>query len=251
MEIQLVSYNIHKGFTLGNTRYVLPEIKRQLRLTRSDIVFLQEAKGNHPKHSQRFNQANQYEYLADQSWMHYAYGQNVKRKGGHGNAILSRFPILSSDNIDLSFRKLERRGLLHCRLDCDLPEPLNVFCTHLNLRESDRSKQIDMIIDYINNTISPSAPIILGGDFNDWRGVICAPLLHQCGLENVHAKFGTLAKTFPSHRPVLALDRIYARGLNIKNNPSIQSENWAKLSDHAPIAATLKLNQTSQFPNAA
>ena len=66
----------------------------------ADLVFLQEIHGRHSgraAHEGRYTYPDRphFEYLADQSWPHYAYGRNaIYRKGDHGNAILSKFPFV-------------------------------------------------------------------------------------------------------------------------------------------------------------
>jgi endonuclease/exonuclease/phosphatase family metal-dependent hydrolase len=41
--------------------------------------------------------------------------------------------------------------------------------------------------------------------------------------------------------PFLQLDRIYVRGFKVESAEVLHGAIWAKLSDHAPIVASLKL----------
>ena len=104
--IRIVTYNIHKGFSQFNQRMVLHELRDQLRGIHADLVFLQEVVGAHDLHAEKHEnwpEASQYEFLADSIWDDYAYGKNaVYPEGHHGNAILSRFPIVSWENVDVS-----------------------------------------------------------------------------------------------------------------------------------------------------
>ena len=60
----------------------------------------------------------QHDYIAEEVWPHSVYGRNaVYEAGHHGNAILSRFPILQSFNTDVSAHRFESRGLLHCEIE--------------------------------------------------------------------------------------------------------------------------------------
>ena len=43
--IKILTYNIHKGFSMGNFRFILHEIKDALRHIDADVVFLQEVHG--------------------------------------------------------------------------------------------------------------------------------------------------------------------------------------------------------------
>ena len=50
---------------------------------------------------------------------------------------------------------------------------------------------------------------------------------------------GAPARTFPSVKPILPMDRIYVRGLKIHSAEVLYE--WLKLSDHLGIAAQLEL----------
>ncbi|MEG0879785.1 MAG: endonuclease, partial [Janthinobacterium sp.] len=49
------------------------------------------------------------------------------------------------------------------------------------------------------------------------------------------------ARTFPAALPWFRLDRIYVRGFHVEGAQVMHGTLWAKLSDHAPIVAALKL----------
>jgi len=119
--LHIATYNIHKGLSFFKRRLVIHEVRQHLRVLNADLMFLQEVQGGHAGNAQRFsgwpNQA-QHEFLADSVWTDYAYGKNAVYDGGHhGNAILSRFPILRWDNEDISEHRFESRGLLHCEVN--------------------------------------------------------------------------------------------------------------------------------------
>ncbi len=121
--LTIATYNIHKGFSQFNRRVVLHDLRERLRELDADIVFLQEVQGEHLRHPQRHSDypaVPQHEFLADEFWEHHAYGMNaVYEEGHHGNAILSRFPIVLSSNKDVSAHRFESRGLLHCEIELD------------------------------------------------------------------------------------------------------------------------------------
>src|SRR5665647_3409505 len=88
-----------------------PRHHDHLHLLDVDIVFLQEVQGEHAHHAAHvlnWPVAPQYEFLADEVWQDYAYGRNaIYDQGHHGNAILSRFPIISAENQDVSAHRFE------------------------------------------------------------------------------------------------------------------------------------------------
>ena len=111
--LKVLTYNIHKGFDRRNREFVLHEIREHLHLADVDIVFLQEIQGRHYHHENRVSGwpgVSQFEFLADSLWPHYAYGKNaIYDKGHHGNAILSKHPFVSWENVNLSrFRRASR-----------------------------------------------------------------------------------------------------------------------------------------------
>ena len=114
--LRILSYNVHKGFNADNRRFLLEEIREGIRRVNADIVFLQEVVGQNRQNAQKHSNwvdAGQFEYLADSVWSHYAYGRNaVYQHGHHGNAILSKYPIIAVDNVDISVMRRSQRGLL-------------------------------------------------------------------------------------------------------------------------------------------
>ncbi|WP_332846346.1 endonuclease/exonuclease/phosphatase family protein [Pseudomonas lactucae] len=239
----VLTVNIHKGFTALNRRFILPELREAVRSVGADIVFLQEIHGTHERHPQRYSDwpnMPQYEFLADSIWPQFAYGRNaVYPHGDHGNALLSKFQIVSYDNLDISQSGHENRGLLHCVLR--LPgtgQEVHAICMHLGLREVHRQQQLRLLEQRIRE-IPADAPLVVAGDFNDWRQ---RADLSQSGLTEVfvHAH-GKLARTFPARLPLLALDRIYVRNLKVHHPRVLNTRPWSHLSDHVPLSVEIEL----------
>ena len=245
MVIRIVSYNIHKGFSAPNRRFVLPAMKQGIKSTNADIIFLQEVLGAHTRHSKDipgWPQEEQLEFLADQIWPHHAYGKNASYKAGHhGNAILSKFPISSWSNTKISTNRFEHRGILHTVVTLPGSEvSLHCLCTHFGLTTYGRRVQLERLCHEIEQRVPADAPLIVAGDFNDWRGV-ASPLL-RLRLELVEVfqqQTGKHAASFPALLPLLSLDRIYCRHLRIINVKVLKESPWNKLSDHAALYAEL------------
>lgn len=240
MRMQLLSFNIHKGYSLHNQRYMLDQLREALHVLSPDVVLLQEVKGQHPRQQMSAGAvpiASQFEFLADELWPHYAYGCNsVHADGDHGNAILSKYPIYRHHNLDISTNPLEQRGLLHAVAELPDGRDLHLLCTHLNLRERGRAKQMRLISDYLSLEVPRHNPVVLAGDFNDWRQNICRFVGRKMGMVDLHHTLnGSRAKTFPSFRPMLRLDRIYVTGLNPINAQVLNQPPWTELSDHLAL----------------
>lgn len=169
--LKVLSYNIHKGFGASNKKFVLPAIREAIEKVPADIVLLQEVLGRHSLHEKRqdWPAVSQAEFLSERNWPHFKYGKNaIYAHGHHGNAILSKFPIAFSENIDISTNRLEQRGFLHVGLEVPwLSQPLHVICLHLGLFERGRAIQVNNLCDRIKTVVPAQAPLVIGGDFND------------------------------------------------------------------------------------
>jgi endonuclease/exonuclease/phosphatase family metal-dependent hydrolase len=242
--LYIATYNIHKGFSQFSQRMMLHELREQLRGLHPDIVFLQEVVGEHRRHAvshENWPQSSQYEFLADSLWHNFAYGKNaVYPEGHHGNAMLSKFPIAKWENIDVSAHPLENRGLLHCEIPIpEWREPLHCINVHLGLLGRWRAKQLHALSHRIQDVVPENAPLIIAGDFNDWRiqaGNFLARTLHLSEVfEHVH---GEAARSFPAALPIFRLDRIYFRHLRAKTAKVHHGRPWSRISDHAVLTAT-------------
>lgn len=244
--LAVATYNIHKGFSHFNQRMIVHHVRDRLRLMGADILFLQEVVGEnalHARNHEHWPVAPQHEFLADEFWTDCAYGKNATYKEGHhGNAVLSRYPIVKWDNEDISTNLIEQRGLLHVEIAVPgWDEMLHCVCVHLGLFARARRRQVEAVCDRIESLVPHSAPLILAGDFNDWRDKASNPLGALGVNEVFETLHGRLARTFPARLPILRLDRIYVRGFDVKSTKIHRGMGWARLSDHAALAATLSL----------
>ena len=245
--IKVLTVNIHKGFTFFNRKFILHELREAVRTVGADVVFLQEVTGTHARHESKvanYPVTPHYEFLADSIWPQFAYGRNaVYTNGHHGNAVLSKFPIVHFENRDVSISGPERRGLLHCVLKVPGRDThVHAICVHLGLAESHRLKQLNMLCDMVRKDIPPSNPVIAAGDFNDWRRRAHAVLEQGAGMHEVFVQAtGKAARTFPARFPLLPLDRIYVRNAIGHAPVVLPPKPWSHLSDHAPLAAEIEI----------
>ncbi len=242
-DFSVLTLNIHKGFSTGQRRFTLENIRNCLRDSKASVVFLQEVVGEHQRFARKvpgWPQGNQLEFLADSVWTHQAYGKNaIYQHGHHGNAILSAVPFKSWHNLDVSLVNFSKRGILHGVTADDL----HLLCVHFGLFESERRSQARKLVDYVDRNIPASAPLIVAGDFNDWRKSIHSMLTRELRLQDAHQNLNQrVAKTFPSFRPILAMDRIYLRGFQVKSCEIMSNAEWRKISDHCALSARLSLH---------
>ncbi|MGY6276391.1 endonuclease/exonuclease/phosphatase family protein [Methylomonas sp. MgM2] len=244
---RVLTYNIHKGFDMGNRRFVLHQMREALIETDADLLFLQETQGEHAHRQKKVRNwpaTSQTEFIAEGVWPYYAYGKNaIYDAGHHGNAILSKYPFVTWDNINVSPFSWASRSLLHGVIR--LPQhdrDVHIVCVHLGLTGSERRRQISCLCQRIDNTIPDQAPLVVAGDFNDWQEKAEHDFHDHLRLREVfRSTHGSHARTFPAWMPFLAMDRIYYRGLTPLSCERLTHAPWHVLSDHAPLAASFAL----------
>lgn len=235
--LRILTINTHKGLSPWNRRFMLSELREAVRSTAADLVFLQEVIGERSGRSAL--SVPHYEFLADELWPQYAYGRNaISSRGHHGNALLSRHPIVAWRNHDVSIAGPEPRGLLHCAVQLGAGPELHAVCVHLGLRESHREQQLRTLCRLVAEEVPAAAPLIVAGDFNDWRERAGDLLERGCSLTSAFAALGVRCpRTFPARWPLMPLDRIYVRGMQVHSACVLSTRPWPHLSDHLPLLA--------------
>ncbi len=187
--LRIVSYNIHKGRSGVLSRARLNELRLGLHNLSPDLVFLQEVQGR----NERMGILDaQHESLAAALRCEVVYGCNaVRRYTDHGNALLSRFPIIDYENQDISDHALEQRGLLHARVRIG-DHIVHCFVVHLGLFAVSRVRQAQALVERIESTVPEHAPILIAGDFNDWNHSLSSLLIERL---SVHEVFASAPKT--------------------------------------------------------
>ncbi len=237
--LRVVTYNIHKGVQgVGPaSRLEIHNLMQAVQGFGADVVCLQEVRGFNRQMQKRFAHwpaVGQADYLAPPGYQAVYRTNAVTRHGEHGNALLSRWPVLGQGHHDVSDHRFEQRGLLHVRLDVK-GAPLHVVVAHLGLIHASRERQVQQIGAMLEREVPPHEPLVVAGDFNDW-----GQRLHEAmavfGLRTFeHIRHAT----YPSRLPLLHLDRIYARGLRPLSVQVPHGGQWARLSDHLPLIAEL------------
>lgn len=150
--------------------------------------------------------------------------------GWHGIAMLAR-PGLRASRIDrIDLPGLEPRGAVI--LDLEGAEvPLRLVGVHLGLLRRSRRQQIDRLKDHLEPL--PKRPTVIAGDFNEWS--------MRRGLGRLVRDFTLLApaRSFPSSRPLVHLDRIaHSSELDVTPLPTPRGRG-PHPSDHLPILARI------------
>ena len=249
MRLRVVSYNIHKCIGGVDRRYQPERVAEVLRNLEADVLLLQEVDHDVP----RSNRDRQVDVLGELVGMRYrAWHANVSVRGGgeYGNAILSRYPLIESTNIDLSIRFKKKRSVLHGVIrvrqrgasptgDEDVDRTVHVYNMHLGLARFERRIQLRKFVDsHPFATLHHDTPVVVGGDLNDVYGRL-GELLRPSGFRGVERR----PLTFPAWGPLRPLDAIFVRGaVDFVKLSRCETELARRASDHRPLVAEVRLH---------
>jgi endonuclease/exonuclease/phosphatase family metal-dependent hydrolase len=184
------------------------------------------------------------EALAEALGLHVTFAvTRVHKRGKIGNAILSRWPIAGVSMLDLSFSRLEKRVAVAAQLKADDGE-VDVVSTHLALADRTRRRQVKSLLEHPRLVHTPT---LLMGDMNAWRQCRATRDLDEALTEHHNTEWPA---SFPAASPMLALDRIYARGLDLIELDAHDSRAARRASDHLPVVARVKLEPAKPVPTA-
>lgn len=241
--LRIATYNVHR-WQGGNGRaepdvaragYVISELD-------ADVIALQEVLRPFPGSGLDGAFAEQdgddpLGRLCDELELHLAFAVTRQHRLGQlGNAILSRYPITAISVLDLSYSRIERRGALAAQVGDD-KSGLGVIATHLSLVDRTRHRQVQSLLEH---PALNGGPAVLMGDMNAWR---------KCkGSKALEASLGLhhnrdWPATFPAGRPLLALDRIYTRQIEVLEVRQHDSPAARRASDHLPIVAEVRVGK--------
>jgi endonuclease/exonuclease/phosphatase family metal-dependent hydrolase len=206
----------------------------------ADIVALQEVLCAH----ERSGEEDQAHFIARALGFNYFMGHNRELRGGiYGNLVLSRFPLLASENHDISVSGREERGCLRVDIDLGRESLLRVYNVHLGTSFIERQSQARKLIsESILRDASMPGPRIMLGDFNEWTRGLVTRLLNdhfRTGDIRLHLK---RSRTYPGLLPIMHLDHIYFdETLELENAKLHRSRTTLLASDHLPIFADFRL----------
>lgn len=239
--LRVATYNIHKGVQgIGPARRLeIHNLGHAVEQLDADVVCLQEVRKVHRREERYFKswpEMPQAEFLAPEGY-HAVYQTNaITRHGEHGNALLSRWDVVSQGHEDMSDHRLEQRGLLHVIIDAH-GHRIHVIVLHLGLIPGSRLRQVGQVQQFIDREVPKDERLIVAGDFNDW-GARLRPALNAMGLKDF---MGDRQLTFPARLPLAQLDFVYARGLKPLGVEIPKGRIWWRMSDHLPLIAEFGL----------
>lgn len=225
--LRVATWNLHG--CVGHDRSFAPE--RSLAVVRTldaDILALQEVDSRHPRSAGLDTFAFFRARSGRDAFEARVFGGD--EEGHYGHMLLSRYPILGGRTHDVSTPRREPRMVIDAVLDTPFGR-VRVIAAHLGLGVLERRHQIRALARIVAS--EPPGPLILLGDFNEVRRRGLAQRSLGAGLQAAGAE-----ATFPAHRPLLPLDRIWCRA------PLVMGRSWVHraardVSDHLPLLAEL------------
>lgn len=239
--LRVATYNIHKGVQgLGPARRLeIHNLVHAVEQFDADIVCLQEVRAFNrqmQRHFAHWPAEGQAHFLAPEGYEAIYRTNATTRHGEHGNALLSRWPVLAHGHHDVSDHRFEQRGLLHVTVQV-AEQPVHVVVVHLGLIHASRERQVQALGRFIEREVPAHAPLLVAGDFNDWGVRLHRPMA-SLGLRTFE---DIRLATYPARLPLLHLDRVYARGLQLVHAYVPHGRAWQRMSDHLPLVAELGL----------
>jgi endonuclease/exonuclease/phosphatase family metal-dependent hydrolase len=243
VQLRVLTWNVHKCIGGLDRRYDPERVRALIAHYKPDMVLLQEVDHLAP----RSKRDRQVDLLGDLLELrHRTWFPNVRVRGGgeYGNAILSRYPLTESSNIDLTVPPKKRRSVLHARYRVRLgstdgkrhTRTVHIYNMHLGLSGVERKMQLRRFLaSHPFVGLDHRTPIVVAGDFNDVWGTLGRKLLEPAGFRGVAP-----VRTFPAYAPMRALDAIYVRGnVVITHAQASRMELARRASDHLPLIADL------------
>ena len=241
--ITVLTYNIHHGEGMDR-KLDLERIARVIRAAEPDFVALQELDTG----VQRTNGIDEAEELARLTKMRGVFGPAMDFQGGkYGDAILCRFPILSSQTLALPWKPGNKR---EPRVAVEVVTKLGgeevVFIsTHLDHTHepSDRLEQANQINAAYRGD---DRPAILAGDFNCEPG---SPPMRELSRVWTLASNADPSPTCPADEPKEKIDHVLVKpagGRWLVSEAKVINEPVA--SDHRPVLVKLQLMPAGWVP---
>lgn len=237
-ELTFASYNIHGCGC--STEFDAERIAAALAETGADVIALQEA-------GVIEDEMDQVHQIGSLLGMHPVFGPNMTGMGGryrYGNAILSRYPIASSANYDLSVPGVEPRGCLVARLALPGGGALAAASVHLGLSHAERVEQARRLAGsgILGGIAAEGTPLVVGGDMNDWFPGRDTRAMRGTLRDAWHVGGRGARATYPAAFPLLRLDHVFVSpGVEVRSCGPARTALTRSASDHLPVVAKLSV----------
>ena len=199
--LRLLTYNIHAGRDASGVNN-LQRVADLIESTRPDVVLLQEV----DRTTTRSGGADHLAELERMTKMHAVFGKAIDFQGGqYGIAILSRWPIDTSETIALRGTPAEARVALVAETG-----GLRIINTHFDASDNEafRLEEVGHLVEEISRF--RRLPMVVGGDLNSTPDSAVYTRLRENGLRDAFAECGRSGGlTYPADAPVKRIDYLF------------------------------------------
>ena len=238
VRLRVLTYNILHGAGMDD-KVNLARTAEVIKRVNPDLVALQEV----DKLTARSGRVDEAAELGKMTGMHAVFGNAMAFDGGeYGEAVLSRLPFESTESHKLpQMKNREPREALEVRVrvpaGAAAGETIVFVSTHWDHLDDDanRLQQGAYLGEW---AAKQTAPVILAGDWNDKPGSRALATLGGGWLDTTPA---APQFTWPSDKPEIRLDYIFARPTNRWRLVSAEVVNEPMASDHRPVRVVLEL----------
>tara|TARA_A200000159_G_scaffold48829_2_gene45074 strand:- start:5213 stop:5914 length:702 start_codon:yes stop_codon:yes gene_type:complete len=231
-----VTYNIHSGIG-RDKKHDYKRIGQFLASSGADVVLLQEMDTRPPE---RDTAQDVRDICAENTFKLIPSPAIREADGWYGNAILTRYDVLSNDRVDVSQSGRQPRNVQIVELKTE-KTPLTVVNTHKGLKKLERRSQFSLLHEHLSQRLKEKQTLlVLAGDFNEWQFFSKA----FKGLNSLlfQQKVGA---TFPSHFPVFSLDRVWVTDdIKVKACRKLKNAKTRVYSDHLPVLIDIELPES-------
>ena len=233
---RIVTYNIHSGIG-RDKKHDYKRIGQFLASSGADVVLLQEMDTRPPE---RDTAQDVRDICAENTFKLIPSPAIREADGWYGNAILTRYDVLSNDTVDVSQSGRQPRNVQIVELKTE-KTPLTVVNTHKGLKKLERRSQFSLLHEHLSQRLKEKQTLlVLAGDFNEWQFFSKA----FKGLNSLlfQQKVGA---TFPSHFPVFSLDRVWVTDdIKVKACRKLKNAKTRVYSDHLPVLIDIELPES-------
>ena len=249
LRLRVVTYNIHKSRGL-DSRTSPARIISVLEPLDADILCLQEVV-NAPAARPAARGPSIYDQAGEisRAFPHHnaQFGANRPLHGGtYGNLTLSRLPIRSWHNHDLTSRR-EERGALQTDIELG-PHLLHLFNVHLGTGLYERRRQARVLLGekvLAHPELRP--PRLVVGDLNEWTRGLTTRLLRNTFQTFRPRHTLRVPATFPGLLPLVTLDHCYYEPpLKLLESHLVRTPTALVASDHLPLIADFTTQPTDR-----
>ena len=230
--VRVMTYNLHQGFNVHGS-HGLEDIAKVIESEDPDIIALQEVSRGWVVNGS----VDMLVWLSQRLEMDYVWGPAADPVWG--NAVLSRLPIISSQNHEMPNNDTLRldRGFLTVEIDVGGGETIVVVATHFHSGDGDSAIRVPQAMAALE-AVDGGRTTVLIGDLNAHPDHPEMLLLADAGFNDTFVASGATGDgfTYPADNPWERIDYVWA-------SPDLKARDFSNpdslASDHLAVAVTL------------